>query len=283
MENCSLNVVINEFDNSAILVLNSDSEIVQEDVALLLKLQSIEVISKPYSISLSSAISDEDFVKIWNNFVDYFCQEFLAFSKNGIVYVIHVLVEKFRIISDLFAYSRFDLTKYMGLFGELCFINESYSKYGSKVIENWGQPGLQRIDFNFKNEIFEVKCIGERSDLIKLSSVTQLNVVNNMKLFLVVYRVKVDRGTNYCFKDLISAIRLQIGSNEVDQLKFNFILKKLKLFNEYDLMTITKNFTIVDTNYYLIDHSFPQFIESEGYSVGDLSLKVEILEKFKFT
>ena len=281
MENCSFNVVINELDSSAILVLNSESEILQEHVALLLKLQSIEVISKPYSISLSSVNSEEEFVKIWNNFVDYFCQEFCTFKQNGIAYAIHILVEKFRIINDLFAYSRFDLSKYMGLYGELCFINDSYREYGSKVIDNWGQPGLQRIDFNFKNEIFEVKSIGEKSDLIKLSSTSQLNVVNGKKLFLVVYRLKVDRGTNFCFKELISAIRQQMGTNKVDLLKFDFILKELKLFNEYDFMTMSKNFTLIDKNYYLIDESFPQFIESEGYSVGDLSLKIEILEKFK--
>ena len=251
MENCSFNVVINELDSSAILVLNSESEILQEHVALLLKLQSIEVISKPYSISLSSANSDQEFVKIWNNFVDYFCQEFSTLKQNGIAYVIHILVEKFRIISDLFAYSRFDLSKYMGLYGELCFINDSYSEYGSKVIDNLGQPGLQRIDFNFKNEIFEIKSIGEKSDLIKLSSISQLKVVNGKKLFLVVYRLKVDRGTNFCFMDVISAIRQQIGTNKVDLLNFDFILKELKLYNEYDFMTMSKNFTVVDKNYYL--------------------------------
>lgn len=281
MKTCGINVVFNEFDGSAILILNSENRIDSESVSILKKMQKIHVNHKVNTVSLSTSVSDEEFVNIWNNYVESFISEFENFSHNGIDYILHYLYEQFKKYNEFFSFTRMDLNRYMGLYGELCFINEHYKKYGSAVIDNWGQPGKQRIDFNFNNEIYEIKSSGENTPFIKLSSKNQLNTVHGKKLFLVVYNLKVDRGKNICFNEIISSIKAQMETNDIDRQKFTNILKELSINDEDNYINLGKDFTLIDVEYYLIDSSFPQFHHTEGYVINDLGIYREFLKPFK--
>ncbi len=280
MELCTLDVLTNELDQSLIIVIGSNIGISQDEVLMLKSLQRINVIARQNTVSLSTSVSDDEFVKVWNEFVQVFSHDFIEFEKRGFSYIAQYIVNKFKIYSDLFSVSRFDLSKFMGLFGELCFINDFYKRYGSLIIDNWGQPGSQRVDFNFKKEIFEIKSIGESSEFIKLSSTKQLNIISERNLFVVVYKLRIERGKNQCFSNIIQSIRNQLKSNYGDLFRFNLVLKDLGLYDEQNYISVPYDFVLQSTDFYFIDESFPQFVDCEGYTVSGLSLSLSLLEKF---
>lgn len=281
MNNCRLNIIYNDFDDSAIMIIESDKEISQENIDTYSNLKNIGVNFKLKSVAIKSLINEVDFAIAWNKFVEKFQDEFESIRYKSLENIFNKLIEKFKIYYDLFSLSKFDLRKFMGLYGELYFINENYRKYGTLVIENWGQPGTQRIDFNFNNEIFEIKSIGESSKQIKISSSSQLNLVTGKELYLIVYRLKVDRGRNTCFEEIIGSIERQLLSNESDLNKFNRILKEIGLSVKEDFYGIPYNFNLVESKCYFINDKFPQLEITDGYIVNDIGIKLDLLTQFE--
>lgn len=167
--------------------------------------------------------------------------------------------------------------KVLGLFGELLTLKEVIAPtYGiDTAIQAWGGPDMQNKDFTVSNTWYEVKTIGANSDIVHISSLTQLS--SNIVGHLVVIRAEATSpeftGNSFSLIDLIKEIVLLINDESTETL----LMKKLQsvgidvfgneFSDKYIIHSITK---------YEVNDAFPRITSAEVPYPEIVGVKYEI-------
>lgn len=159
----------------------------------------------------------------------------------------------------------------MGLIGELLFLRDYlFEKYGKgEALKSWSGQELTHKDFSYNDKWFEVKAIHSGKDSVKISSLEQLQSINEGEL--VVF--SLERMSISYDGIKINALALNIlNSLELDAQKDLFlgsILSQGFTFNEnYDEFV----YALISMTRYLVNSSFPKLTRDD---VNEAIIKVQ--------
>lgn len=148
-------------------------------------------------------LETDQLVSIFCEFLDYLSECLPRFTGDD---ASAFLKEEARKWTELMSKPRkWTKEKILGLWGELDFMQhilEAFKTGGLKsqsrlpgthheLLSGWGGPAGKPQDFDFGELKCEIKCIGEHSDTVSISSIQQLDV-NDGKLSLVVVKINHD-------------------------------------------------------------------------------------------
>lgn len=147
----------------------------------------------------------------------------------------------------------------LGLFGELTVLKDIIApKYGIKTaVQAWGGPDMQSKDFTMGDTWYEVKCIGENTDRIHISSLSQLS--SEYVGHLVVVRVEAVssefQGKSSSIVDLVKEILLLIS----DEITESMLIQKIHEIG-VDILgsTIKDRFNVKSMISYSVNEDFPR-------------------------
>jgi len=159
----------------------------------------------------------------------------------------------------------------MGLIGELLFLRDFlFEKYGKgEALRSWSGQELTHKDFSYNNIWYEVKAIHSGKDSVKISSLEQLQSINEGEL--IVFSLEKMSVSSDGIK--INTLALEIlNSLELDVQKDFFlsaIMSQGFTFDEsYDEMV----YTVISLSRYLVNSDFPKLTR---YDVNDAIIKVQ--------
>jgi hypothetical protein len=159
----------------------------------------------------------------------------------------------------------------MGLIGELLFLRDFlFEKYGkSEALKSWSGQELTHKDFSYNDKWFEVKAIHSGKDSVKISSLEQLQSINEGEL--IVFSLEKMSASYNGIK--LNALALNIlNSLELDAQKDMFlgsILSQGFAFNEnYDELV----YALISMTRYLVNSAFPKLTKGD---VNEAILKVQ--------
>ena len=151
-----------------------------------------------------------------------------------------------------------------GLFGELyCLLYCITPKYGvEKAINGWSGPNKTSKDFSICTDWYEVKTVGANSNIIRISSLAQLN--SDYPGHLAV--LKVERmsqefsGENSCILELINKLLGIIHNEEME----DALMSKIAAYGiTVDSEEINTRFSKVSFKVYSVINDFPRITEKE--------------------
>lgn len=159
----------------------------------------------------------------------------------------------------------------MGIIGELLFMRDYlFDKYGKgEALRSWVGQELTHKDFSYNNIWYEVKAIHSGKDSVKISSLEQLQSINDGEL--VVFSLEKMSPSYDGIK--INKLSLEIlNSLELDQQRDLFLTSLLSqgfTFNEsYDELVYAN---VIMTRY-LVNSSFPKLTRND---VSEAIIKVQ--------
>jgi hypothetical protein len=159
----------------------------------------------------------------------------------------------------------------MGLIGELLFLRDFlFEKYGKgEALNSWSGQELTHKDFSYNNQWYEVKAIHSGKTSVKISSLEQLQSINDGEL--VIFSLEKMSSSFDGIK--LNALALNIlNSLELDAQKDTFlgsILSRGFTFDEdYDELV----YVSVSMVRYLVNSSFPKLTSDD---VNEAILKVQ--------
>lgn len=173
-----------------------------------------------------------------------------------------------------------------GLFGELYFMDKIlFEKYNQDlVVDSWSGPNGYSKDFSINNTWYEVKTISSSSNVVKISSLSQLSSTTPGNLVVI----KVDKMSEsyedgYAnIYDLFKSIMSKLRSNET---KEKFIEKLLKYGFDINENSNIEKYKFVDKSIYDVDYGFPRLLEGDikYQEIGKVSyeLILNTLDKYK--
>lgn len=176
--------------------------------------------------------------------------------------------------------------KTKGLFGELYFLNEyMIPNYGiESAINAWSGPSYTNKDFSINNVWYEIKTISADSQVVKISSLTQLAADSDGELCVV--RVeKMSEEYNdgkCCISDLVTLVANKI---ETTELKSCFLSKLVEYgFDLSDESTGLK-LKVQGLSRYKVNDKFPRITKADIVfnEIGKVSyeLILNMIEKYK--
>lgn len=173
-----------------------------------------------------------------------------------------------------------------GLFGELFFMNKvMFEKYlPDDVVNSWAGPDGYSKDFSIDNTWFEVKTTLSTSQVIKISSISQLSSITPGNLVVIkVDKMSESYSDGYSnIYDLFKIIINKIKSNET---KEKFIEKLIKYGFDINENANTEQYKFVEYKIYQVDDNFPRLLESDikYQEIGKITyeLILNTLEKYR--
>ena len=172
----------------------------------------------------------------------------------------------------------------IGLFGELTFIKEVYSKgiNVEKILDFWKGPEGGLHDFRFRTCLVEVKTYSKNKNKIRISNMDQLNYNFFTNLYLSCVEIEHNHS-GFTIVNLIDEIKNLIFKENQTLQKFE---EKLSLYGYLDIHkeNYKDKFLVTNLNYYKVDKGFPCILKNNlEIGVIDVSFSIELssCEKFK--
>lgn len=159
----------------------------------------------------------------------------------------------------------------MGLIGELLFLRDFlFEKYGKgEALKSWSGQELTHKDFSYNDKWYEVKAIHSGKDSVKISSLEQLQSVNEGEL--VVFSLEKMSASYDGIK--INALALSIlNSLELDAQKDLFLCSILSQGFTFDENYDDLVYALISMTRYLVNASFPKLTRDD---VSEAILKVQ--------
>lgn len=174
--------------------------------------------------------------------------------------------------------------KIKGLIGELLFLRDySLKQYDYNfAINGWSGVEKTHKDFSYDNKWYEIKTISSNSSIIKISSIEQLSSTNDGELVVN----KLEKMSNSANGISLNSIVLEIRDILKESLyDLDIFLGKLEDYGysyneEYDKYV----YVLKETNYYLVNESFPKIRKSdlmEGIINASYEISLPCIESFK--
>ena len=159
----------------------------------------------------------------------------------------------------------------MGLMGELLFLRDFlFEKYGKgDAIKGWSGQELTHKDFSYNNRWYEVKAIHSGRTSVKISSLEQLESINDGEL--VVFSLEKMSSSYDGIK--INALAVNIlNSLELDSQKDQFLTSILSRGFTFDDNYDESVFALISMTRFEVNSSFPRLTSDD---LNDAILKVQ--------
>ena len=203
---------------------------------------------------LFSCIQTQDY-SLFNNF----CEDMINCTRNTTNdNAYHLLLDRYNLWLKTFKRSRnlLDENQIIGLIAELMFLNNiCLEKYGQeKAINGWSGPDKLHKDFFYGKDWFEVKGISKGKEIVKISSIEQLDGDGNGKLCIMEFDKISIEGNGISLNNLIQDI---LGKINIDMLREVFInkLQKIGYYPSEEYNNYVYN--VSNFKYYNISKEFP--------------------------
>ncbi|HOD61856.1 MAG TPA: PD-(D/E)XK motif protein [Bacilli bacterium] len=173
-----------------------------------------------------------------------------------------------------------------GLFGELYFLNSyMFEKYGiEKAIKSWSGPDDYPKDFSIDNTWYEIKTTSINSNIIKISSLGQLDSEDDGNLVIIRLEnmsEEYDDGLS-SLGELLNDIYSKIDDLDLRGMLIEKLMRKGYLIHNSNT---SYKFRFVNKTIYLVNDDFPRIKQSDiKYSEVEevvYSLRISSLERFK--
>jgi hypothetical protein len=227
--------------------------------------------SKCIQFSLIDPESSELFYKFCDDIIDSSRQE--ANQQGGYHFVTHRFArwkKMFITKSDILPEESI-----MGLIGELYFLlSYMIPTYGQhKAVEAWSAPDPTIKDFSIDKTWFEIKTVGAKSSVVKISSLQQLESKDpgNLVIFRLEKMSPSFYGTN--LNEIVVKINKVLESPEdCDLFQTKLLLAKYTYNEKYDEYV----YDIKASTVYSVDQNFPA-LRSEGLQTAVQNVQYELL------
>jgi hypothetical protein len=176
-----------------------------------------------------------------------------------------------------------------GLYGELLvvkelLINRSFAQ--TEILNSWHRPSPAAHDFDFPSFSLEIKTISRANTTVKISSVHQLETVDNKPLKLRCIRIEKIEMSN---EDSLGILFNEIEAMLDPICKINFEIKCAEdAYCKYlgpDFMPLDYKFLIIDNFLYNVDQvKFPRVKKNElNIAISNLSYSLDVssFDEFK--
>lgn len=159
----------------------------------------------------------------------------------------------------------------MGLIGELLFLrNDLFIKYGKdEALKSWSGQELTHKDFSYNDIWYEVKAISSGKDSVKISSLEQLQSINDGELVVFVLE-KMSSG----YEGIkINSLALEVlNSLEFDIWKDIFLSSLMKQGFTFDDSYDELVYELVSMSRYRVNANFPKLTRND---VNEAVVKVQ--------
>lgn len=159
----------------------------------------------------------------------------------------------------------------MGLVGELLFMkNYLFDKYGKgDALSSWSGQDLTHKDFSYNDIWYEVKALNSGKDSVKISSLEQLQSINNGELVIFL----LEKMSSSYSGIRINGLALEIlNSLELDSLKDTFLSAIMSHGFTFDECYDEYVYDLVSMSRYFVGADFPKLTRND---VGDAIVKVQ--------
>ena len=162
--------------------------------------------------------------------------------------------------------SKLTTAQQIGLYGELTFLENILCHENNNdlyaLVESWLGPEGCEQDFKMRNIFHEIKCITtRRSFAAGISSERQLEVEDDETLYLVVYIVDREKGSDNNLNHCIERTRKILSRNPMPLALFNYKLLECGYYQEDYTHYEDFSYEIRETKFYLVDSDFPRIVE----------------------
>jgi hypothetical protein len=150
----------------------------------------------------------------------------------------------------------------MGLIGELLFLRDYlFEKYGKgEALRSWSGQELTHKDFSYNDKWYEIKAIHSGKDSVKISSLEQLQSINDGEL--VVFSLEKMSPTYDGIK--INKLTLNIlNSLELDSQKDMFLSTVLSQGFTFDENYDEYVYALISMSRYKVNASFPKLTRED--------------------
>lgn len=227
--------------------------------------------SKCIQFSLNDPESSELFYKFCDDIIDSSRQE--ANQRDGYYFITHRFArwkKMFVTKSDILPEESI-----MGLIGELYFLlSYMIPTYGQhRAIEAWSAPDPAIKDFSIDKTWFEIKTVGSKSSVVKISSLQQLESkdLGNLVIFRFEKMSPSFYGTN--LNEIVIKINEILESPEdCDLFQTKLLLAKYTYNVKYDEYV----YDIKESTVYSVDDEFPA-LRGEGLQTAIQNVQYELL------
>lgn len=227
--------------------------------------------NKCVQFSLMDPESSELFYKFCDDIIDSSRQE--ANQQDSYRFITHrfarwkkMFVTKLDILSE---------ESIMGLIGELYFLlSYMIPTYGQhKAIEAWSAPDPTVKDFSIDKTWFEIKTIGSKSSVVKISSLQQLESKHHGNL--VIFRFE-KMSPSFCGTNLNEIVvkinKILESPEDCDFFQTKLLLAKYTYNEKYNEYV----YDIKESTFYSVDDKFPA-LRSEGLQTAIQNVQYELL------
>ena len=167
------------------------------------------------------------------------------------------------------------ISKVVGLYGELVFINEALDSGLNNIISNWFGSDGKRHDFSFEKTSVEIKSSYLKKSIVTISSAIQLMVEPPENLYLSYYFFDVKNDSSLdSIHDIIILILSKLSNTD----KYEFIRKLCEVEINFDenwkLPEPYKIELLIEKSFH-VSESFPK-LTPKNIPLGINSVKYEI-------
>lgn len=143
----------------------------------------------------------------------------------------------------------------VGLFGELSLVKDLFES-GIPVAEKiWNGSLKTAQDFQLEKVAIEVKSTkANKIDIVKISSLEQLDLGDRNSLFLTVYRLELNKVEGITIPELVNKIKQYIPSSDLESFMFKLLVRG---FNEETADQYKEKYSISEREIYLVSEEFP--------------------------
>ena len=283
-ENLIVKIIENDTTFSKVLVFTFPRN---SDLSLLFtpKLKNLSLIKFENKVSIN--LINPQFIEFYNTWIKAIESKFLSLS------VSENIIEKFNNeIKDLINIgkksSEFSINAAKGLYGELLelkqlIISENFDL--EEIINAWHRPAPANHDFDLSIKTIEVKTISRTSTTVKISSEYQLEALEDIPLFLKVYRIEYIEKSNI---DSLGLIYEEIKQLLPPNLIMLFQMKCAEdEFNEYlgpEYNKLNYKFNVIEEYEFKVNQEeFPRINRNSiSKSISKVSYRIDLSSMFLF-
>jgi hypothetical protein len=150
-----------------------------------------------------------------------------------------------------------------GLYGEFLalkkmLVEQKYSQ--PRILEGWHRPEPATHDFDLPEFTLEVKTVSRESTTVKISSLNQLEAIDNKPLILNIIRIeKIDKSKSDSLGDLFNEIKTLLYHENVILFEIKCAEDAFLKYLGPELMPLDYKFYVIEETYYNVDQqNFPR-------------------------
>ncbi len=172
----------------------------------------------------------------------------------------------------------------LGLFGELSYIKEIFSKDVSpeEILTYWQGPDRSLHDFKHPNFLVEVKSFSKKNNKIRINNINQLNHNFFKNIYLSCFDIEQNNSGN-TITSLINDMKKNIFKDSIVKEKFEEKLNSYGFFEIHQENYLNK-FKVNNVSYYKLEEDFPTILPNKikkGIIDVIFSIELDKCDKFK--